>query len=239
MIEQQEMKREVPKVDLVFCLPGNASSTLQALSLHVVLMDLMVMGKVIGVAHSTSCNIYSVRNGCLGMHGSRRDQKPFEGRYRDYEKMIWVDSDNVITTEQVLRLLSHDVDMVGGWYRQYSNGVINDENKAACGLWKYGDGKNEIRPFLVGEIPSMPRDDKGLIEVDYAGFGLMAVKNGVFESFEYPWFQSWLIEWEHEGVRMADIMTDDSGFCFRAKEKGFKVYIDPQVRLPHEKKVGV
>jgi hypothetical protein len=232
-------EKEEPKVDYVFCLPGNASSTKQWLNLHVVIMDLIMMRKVIGVAHSTSCNIYTVRNSCLAMKGMKREQRPFEGKYDGYEKMIWVDSDNLITTPQVLRLLSHDVDMVGGWYRMYSAGAVNDDNNAACGSWQHGDGKNEIRPFRVGEIPNMPTDEKGLIEVDYAGFGCMAVKNGVFEAFEYPWFQSWLLEWEHEGERYADIMTDDSGFCFRARQKGFKVYIDPAVRLPHEKKVGV
>jgi hypothetical protein len=155
--------------------------------------------------------------------------------------MIWVDSDNIISTENVMRLLKHDVDIVGAWYRMHNSlQALNENNRTACGLWKIENGYSKIRPFTVSEIPNLPRDDKGLIEVDYAGFGLMVIKKGVFESISYPWFRSWVIDWkDDEGHEMADIMTDDSGFCFRAKEKGFKVYIDPDCHILHDKRVCV
>ena len=69
--------------------------------------------------------------------------------------------------------------------------------------------------------------------------GLMIVKKGVFEKMSYPWFRSDVLEWIEDGVEMADIDTDDAGFCFRAKELGFKVYVDPGVHVTHEKLIGI
>jgi hypothetical protein len=50
---------------------------------------------------------------------------------------------------------------------------------------------------------------------------------------EYLWFRP--IE-KHIG-NMVDFTMEDVGFCLMAKEKGFKVWIDSQVRVGHEKKV--
>ena len=63
--------------------------------------------------------------------------------------------------------------------------------------------------------------------------GFMLVKKGVFESLAYPWFRPL----EKRIGDMTDFTMEDVSFCLRAKEKGFKVYIDPQVRLGHEKRV--
>lgn len=243
LLRQQAEKFGDRTVDYVFCCPGHPSSGVQEMNFIKVLMGFFQMGLTFGIAHAESGNIYTVRNSCLGK-GFRKDQKPFERGnkvYGSYKQMIWVDSDSIITLPQVLRLISHDVDIVGAWYRQYPGaGPMERHTKAACGQWELKDGYSKIRPFHIDEIPTMPRNEKGLIEVDYCGFGLMVIKHGVFESLTYPWFRSWLIEWiDDEGNECADIQTDDSGLCFRAKEKGYKVLIDPLCRIGHEKKVSI
>ncbi|PKN36604.1 MAG: hypothetical protein CVU62_13885 [Deltaproteobacteria bacterium HGW-Deltaproteobacteria-2] len=228
------------KVDYIFCLPGNPSSGKQAVNVNVAMIDLMNQGKAVGIKQAKSCNIYVVRNGCLKEEAnSRIDQKPFEGVYEDYDRIIWVDSDNIINPKAINKLIAHDVDIVAAWYRQYSDGQLDDTNKTACGLWKLENGRSDSRPYLVNEMANMPRNEKGLLEVDYAGMGLMVIKKGVFEALTYPWFTGWTYEWEENGTKMADVMTDDAGFCFRIKEKGFKIYVDPEVRIKHEKVVSV
>lgn len=221
------------KVDYVFCLPGHPSSGLQTLYLQNAVNELLVAGKSYNVSKSFSCNIYSVRNGCLSQSGTRRDQLPFNGEY-DYEKMIWVDSDILLPAGSIQKLLVHDVDIVAGWYRLFGMGQhnIDDSNVASCGF--------DDRKLLVGEIASHPVNDKGLIEVDYSGFGLMVVKRGVFESLGYPWFKPRLFEWQDEnGIDHADIMGDDEEWCWNVKKLGFKIYVDPAVRVTHEKLVGL
>lgn len=228
------------KIDYIFLLPGNPSSNLQSINVNLAMNNLLFSGKRVGYLTTRSCNIYVARNGCLSRkRGFRVDQKPFEGVFDDYDRMIWVDSDNIVTTNDILKLIAHDVDIVSAWYRQYSTGNLDDTNKVACGYWKRGDGYQEVRSLTVADIPKQPVNEKGLIEVDYAGMGLMIVKKGVFESMSYPWFRGDVIHWVENGVEMADVDTDDAGFCARAKENGFKVYVDPAVRIKHEKLVGV
>jgi len=72
-----------------------------------------------------------------------------------------------------------------------------------------------------------------LLEVAYNGMGFMLVKRGVFESLDYPWFRPI----EKQIGEMVDFTMEDVGFCLRAKENGFGVFIDPLVRVGHEKKV--
>ncbi len=226
-------------VDYIFCFTGDPSSGVQALNSTVMMWDMILSGEKCGVRYGKSCNIYVARNGCLSTKGSRKNQKPFEDVYEDYKKMIWVDSDNFVSGPKVKRLLSHDVDIVGAWYRQYISGEVNDTNKSSCGFKSLRGGQRVVTSLLVGQVPSYPRNEKGLIEVDFAGFGLMVIKKGVFESLSYPWFRSWIEEWEENGHRMAENITDDEGFCMRAKEKGFKIFIEPECRLEHEKKVAI
>ena len=211
------------KVDLVICRPGNPSSLEQSLNVDNVIASLRHANLKVGIRGAKSCNIYRVRNGCLSLGGTERNQKPFEGIYDDYQKMIWIDSDNIVTIGMVAKLLKHDVDIVAGAYKQsavagLSYGFLDKHNNAK---------KSEQKDFFLNE--------KGLIDVDYSGFGLMVIKKGVFESLGYPWFRSWVNEWTENGVNYSDIMTDDVGFSIRAREKGFHIYVDPTVISPHEK----
>ena len=71
------------------------------------------------------------------------------------------------------------------------------------------------------------------MEVSHTGFGFLLIKKGVFESMTYPWFKPI----EKRIGDMVDFTMEDVSFCLRAKEAGFKIYIDPQVIVGHEKKV--
>jgi len=251
--EQMERMKKQKSPDFIICLPGHPSSGVQEMNLINTITGLLGQGKTFGIAHAEACNIYGVRNGCLigKDQQARRFQRPFHGRYDDYGKIVWIDQDNIINPQSLLRLISYDVDMVAAWYRQYGGqGPLSDDNKTACGLWERGDGFSMVRPILVGEIPRWPRNELGLIDVDYAGFGLMVVKKGVTESLEYPWFRSEVIQWKgditdpktgevEKDVEMAEISTDDEDFCHRAKTKGFKIMVDPEVRILHQKMVLV
>ena len=63
--------------------------------------------------------------------------------------------------------------------------------------------------------------------------GFMLIKKGVFESMEYPWFKPI----EKRIGQMVDFTMEDVGFCLTAKERRYKILIDPMVRVGHEKKV--
>lgn len=229
------MKRNIGTCDYVILAPGRPSSNVQSFNISIILNYLSSIGKRVILLGANSCNIYAVRNSCIKNqdNGCRKNQKPFEGMIDHYEKMIWIDSDNLITVDALQRLLAHDVDIVAAWYKQGAG----TDSRVTCGAWDRasGCGVNKAIPFSIEDMQKLSSDKSGLIEVDYCGFGLIVIKHGVFEKMDYPWFSAGTYEWVEDGVQMAEIDTDDAAWCFKAQSLGFKIYVDPNVRVMHEK----
>lgn len=161
---------------------------------------------------------------CLGADISRgKDQKPFNGKI-DYDYIMWIDSDIVFTPQQFHKLLEHKKNIVSGIY-------LMDDRKhfATCEDWDEEYFKKH------GHFQFITQEDiqgKGvLIEVAYTGMGFMLVKRGVYETMEYPWFKPI----EKKIGSMVDFTMEDVTFCLRAKENGFVIFIDPIIRVTHEK----
>jgi hypothetical protein len=178
------------------------------------------------ISRRESCNIYYVRNMCLGADVSRgKNQKPFNSKI-DYDYIMWIDSDIIFNFEQFVRLVKWNTDIVAGVYP-----MENGKQLATCQKWAEEHFKQN------GYFEFLTEDDvkgkEGLIEVSYTGMGFMLVKKGVFEAMEYPWFRPL----EKQIGDMVDFTMEDVAFCLCAKEKGFKVLIDPQVKVGHEKKI--
>lgn len=212
-------------IDLIFCLPGNPSSQIQALNVFYAMNNLMSEGITVAIRHSTANNIYAVRNACLSTQGHKRYQKPFEGTpYENYGHIVWIDSDNIVSADNIKRLLSHKEDIVAGWYFQN-----HGKDTISCGRIETGN----VKPESFNAVDMIPQTD--LISVDYSGMGLMVVKKGVFEQMTYPWFESWRIDWEEDGEEMSRIVMDDECFCIKAKRSSFDIWVDPLVRIQHEK----
>ena len=214
------------KCNIIFCLPGNSFSGRFLDCWSNLLTYCMTKGIKFAVSRRESCNIYYVRNMCLGADVSRgENQKPFNGDI-DYDYLMWIDSDMVFNPQQFERLLSHNKDIVSGLY-------LMDSGKQFATVKDWDEEffkKNGYFQFMTME------DIKGrkeLMEVSYTGFGFMLIKKGVFESMTYPWFKPI----EKRIGNMVDFCMEDVAFCLRAKENGYKIYIDPLIKVGHEKKI--
>ena len=173
--------------------------------------------------------LYYVRNMCLGGDILRGiDQKPFGGQF-DYDYIMWIDSDIVFTPEHFFKLLQDDKDIVSGLY------MMNDNIHYAT-VEDWDDEfylKNGHFQFLNREMVQAKKGE--LFTADYTGFGWLLAKKGVFESLEYPWFQPMWTEYEIDGKIVRDFTMEDVAFCKMIKEKGFDVWIDPNIIVGHEK----
>lgn len=163
---------------------------------------------------------------CLGGDITRgRNQKPFNGRI-DYDYLMWIDSDITFSNEQFQALLDHKLDIVSGIY------VYTSQNDTlACGVWE-NKAYPSVEPDTLESLKNRNRNSKGLLEVDYCGFGFILIKKGVFESMQYPWFRPLIFEIDEA----RDQMTDDLGWCYQIKEIGYNIYVDPEIRVKHEKR---
>ena len=130
----------------------------------------------------------------------------------DYDYMMWIDSDIVFEPHNFKQLLSHKEDIVSGLYMiQKTPGIYDIPDEYACiGL----DNKRFNRFEYEGT--------RDLKEVKANGMGWMLVKKGVFESIKKP-FDLKLEEGE------------DIVFQIKAKEQGYKSYVDTSVIVGNEK----
>jgi hypothetical protein len=70
------------------------------------------------------------------------------------------------------------------------------------------------------------------------GFGFLAVKSGVFENMPRPWFGPVSIpntaEDKDENPDFL-LIGEDLAWCTKAIKCGFEVWVDPKVRVTHQK----
>jgi GT2 family glycosyltransferase len=225
-------------LSVVFCLPGNSFGGNFLAAWTDLIGFCLKQGIQPLLSRRQSCNSYYVRNMCLGADVVRgKDQKPFDGKI-DYDFIMWIDSGILFTPQQFMKLLGHGADIVSGVY-------LMEDGKSLATVREWDEEyftKNGHFKFMTVEDltpphPQPPLLNKGegesLIEVAYTGMGFMLVKRGVFEKLEYPWFRPL----EKKIGDMVDFTMEDVAFCLRAREAGFKILIDPAVRVGHEKKI--
>ena len=210
---------------IIFCLPGRNFSGRFLSSWTMLMNECPHKGIDIILSQRYNSNVYYVRAQCLGanvLNGA--NQKPFNGKV-DYDYIMWIDSDQVFLPDQFFRLLSHQKDIVGGLYL-----MDGGRQFAAVKEWNIEYfKKNACFEFL--EPPSLPPDGS-LVEVIYSGFGFLLIKKGVFETIKYPWFEPQHMQLTETIV---DFASEDVSFCLKARQAGYKIYVDPRVVVGHEK----
>lgn len=143
------------------------------------------------------------------------------GKYT-YNKIIWIDSDIEWTPEDFLKLYYSDLDIISGLYQTNPNGTVAVNLTDPLG-----------RPTLVNKVHFLLWDVP--VEVGGVGFGFVAMKSGVFEKMNRPWFKIREVQWDNLGFKVN--MGEDYSWCEGAKEAGFKIWVDPLVKLKHHKEI--
>ncbi len=175
-----------------------------------------------------SSDIYGCRNQIVSLSetGELSRDKVFGGQNYDY--MVWIDSDMQFRGSDILRLLAYDEDIVSAVC------PLGQEQKTCFGKWRRSeDGRKTISYYTIRGAIEEERNEKGLIPVDFTGFGVIVVKKGVFEALGYPYFKTTVHD--YEGSKLAT--SEDIGWCVRVKELGYQIYVDPEVRVGHKKEM--
>jgi hypothetical protein len=163
--------------------------------------------------------------GANNLKGSK--QKLFQGNL-DVDFVLMIDSDQVFTFNDFMKLVNLNVDFASGVYLmdtgKYTCIVpnIDDNYFLQYGTYKFIT-KDEIlqfkEPFTI---------------TGYVGLGFCLIKPHILEKIEYPWFASILKKFPN-GVQ--EIKSEDASFCERLVNAGIKLYIHPDVRIGHEKTI--
>ena len=210
---------------VVFCLPGRSFSNSFLQSWTNLLQYLPKYGIEPILSNEYDSVVYYVRNKCLGGSSIRGvNQKPFNGKL-EYDYLMWIDSDMVFTVNDFIGLLNMNKDIASGIYKTSDN-----HHYATVEKWdKSYYTKFGAFQFLSDELINERIEP---FEVDYTGLGWMLVKRGVFESLQFPWFRP---EWEDFGNGIKEFTSEDVGFCKNIKKQGFKIFVNPNIKIGHEK----
>ena len=138
----------------------------------------------------------------------------------DCDYMLQIDSDIIFTNENIDRLVSHELPIIGGLY------AIKDNSQRWC--------SNAL-------IESKP-DKNGLLRVRETGTGFLLTHRDVFHAIreDHPnriytcdmdketKFDYWAV-----GVRNGRYLSEDWWFCKDARDAGFEVFVDTKVIVGH------
>jgi len=211
---------------IIFCLPASNFSA-RWFDSFIRLLDYLKNHKIqYMISRKYSPVIYFSRTMCLGgdvLRGPK--QRPFNGQL-NYTHLMWIDSDVIFNPEQIITLMNHDKNIISGIY------MMSDMRHFAT-IKKWDEEYFKKHGYFEFFTESDIKDRKELLEVDYTGFGFMLIKKGVFESLDYPWFQPKFYDFG----TCRDFSSEDASFCKTIKEKGYKIFVDPTVRVGHEKLV--
>ena len=154
-------------------------------------------------------------------------QKPFNGEVT-YDYMLWIDSDQGFAFDDLARLMKRRRDICSGWCKTIS------------GHSNVGLHFDEKHFKKAGDIPLMaPKGIKSRnvpFKVDFVGFAFVLIAQGVFEKIPYPWFSHDEITMDNGVVRQ---MGEDFTFCRKARDAGFSIWVDPEVRVSHTKSFDI
>jgi GT2 family glycosyltransferase len=165
-----------------------------------------------------SPNVYQVRSLLLG--ADRKFglyQAPWQGK-KDYDYIMWIDSDQVFEPNDFFKLLEHDKDIVSAliYMKPKSDSIYDIPVEFSCNI-------EPNRHLFSNEVTGE------LIKVWSNGMGWMLIKKGVFEKTEYPWFGPI--------ITGLGFHSEDISFQIRARDAGFESYVDTNIIVGHEKEV--
>lgn len=125
--------------------------------------------------------------------------------------ILMIDDDMTFDSDFLLKLIAHNVDIVGGL------AFKRTPDYHPC-VYKKLQGTDDHTPILP-EI---------FQEVDAIGTGGILIKREVFEKIKYPFFET-----RYDANNADKHFSVDFDFCIKAKIAGLKIFVDPEADMGH------
>jgi hypothetical protein len=211
-----------PHFDVVIATPGNGFTPgyMRSILRTVAILDqeglswnfLNQGGSLVAMARESTIGGYDTSNPLMS--------EPCSGQFT-YNKIIWIDSDIEWMPQDFFRLYNSKKDIVSGCYLMEDR-TVPIYNQPRGGMMPEQMLLEKTEPFKVAG----------------AGFGFLAVKYGVFEKMPRPWFGPVAIPNTAEDKDSNPefiLIGEDLSWCTKAIKCGFDIWVDPKVRVIHQK----
>ena len=220
---------------IAFCLPGLMYSGTFMTQFVRLLFDLNQQGINFYISQQYSSMVNHARTDCLQADNYAGTMlTPFRGQV-PYDYIMWIDSDIIFKTEDLIELLKMNKDIAAGWYVQSNGGPLSNQSTVVekmddQELYQKGSNRYET-------VEDMARRTEPF-KVDYCGFGWILIKKGVYEKIPYPWFVPRVIQLQKpDGTILEDVCSEDISMCQDFKKYGFEIWCNPKVRVGHQKMI--
>jgi hypothetical protein len=220
---------------VIIALPGNHFSGAFLRNWSNALLYLQNKGYTVMMVNDYSSFVPFSRMKTLGLDTLRGvDQKPFNNEV-DFDVWVTIDSDIFFIPEQLEQLIE-DTDtypIVSGIYR-----MIDMKHYTAVKTWNidYFKKHGSFKFLRVEDLEGAPKH----VKVAYNGMGFMAVKREVLEKMTYPYFHRELQTFDMpDGKIIKEMCSEDVAFCKNAKDAGYDVMINTELKVGHEKELVI
>jgi len=150
---------------------------------------------------------------------------------KEYDYLLMIDSD-IVPPKDLFRLADYDVDVITPVMFAFKE--INDIPTVIPLVLEHYDNNENVQNYKVeGPLPRYRvREDldgtEGLTEVDATGTGCIMIKREVLENEELN--APFTNYFDEDGLRYEGL---DLSFCRRAKDAGYKVFVDTDMVCSH------
>lgn len=146
--------------------------------------------------------------------------------------VLMVDNDVTPPKDALLNLLSHNQDVVCGYYPRRSTAMDEDCYASVFHLTD-GDGKHYFgypteSAYFSSELRWLREDGKHLVRIHGSGMGCALVRTDVFREVRYPWF-----DWVNYANDERGMLSEDLYFCEQLKNEGIPIHVDTRVSCGH------
>lgn len=209
-------------INLIIATPGHSVTSGYLRSLLAAITELDKRSITWAFAQEYASHVGDARELTLNNGGPHNplERRPFRGEVT-YDKILWIDSDIIFTPQDVIKAYESPYDIVSGAYL-FATGEVVAYNEVAGPAMHMEEIKTWTEPRRILA----------------AGMGFMAVKSGIFESLTRPWFQSKIVTINVGTESLTfPMLGEDLSFCYRANDLGYELWLDPSIKLIHEKSV--
>ena len=125
--------------------------------------------------------------------------------------LLMIDDDMTFDSDMLIKMLKHNVDIIGALAFKRTD----DFRPCVYALKEGTDDHFSILPTTFQEV-------------DVVGTGGILIKRKVLETISAPQFETWYAK---DGTNKH--WSVDFDFCIKAKKAGFKIYVDPEIKMGH------
>ena len=148
-----------------------------------------------------------------------------------YDYVMMVDNDVTPKRDALVRLLSHNEDVVTGYYAHRGNDNLYNGRTCVCKVFQPNGQPYFNYPleseYTATEMEELKKDGE-LVRIHGGGMGCILIRTSVFERLFYPWY-----DWINYADENRGMLSEDLYFCEKCHAEEIPIYVDPNVPAGH------